>query len=86
MTGPGHRVYGRGMSEAGHEILSAEQVGAILGRTARTVRRLADARAIPSEKLPGLNGPYIFRRADVDAYLARVPGMERTRVRRPRRT
>ena len=51
--------------------LTSADVGAILGKSQRTVTRMADRGAIPfAQKLPGPNGPYLFTRANVDAYLA----------------
>lgn len=52
------------------ELLTSPQAGLILGKSARTIQRLADAgRLTPAQKLPGPNGAYLFRRGDVDAFL-----------------
>lgn len=52
-------------------LLTAEQVGEVLGKSGRTVRRLADRRILPvAQRLPGPRGAYLFTRADVDALLA----------------
>lgn len=56
------------------DLLTSTQAGAILGRSARTVQRLAESGALtPAQKLPGPNGAYLFRRADVEALLAPEP-------------
>ncbi len=48
-------------------LLTSPQAGLLLGKSARTVQRMADAGALPiAQKLPGPNGAYLFRRADVD--------------------
>lgn len=50
------------------DLLTSSQVGAILGKSARTVQRMVDAGSLtPAQKLPGPNGAYLFRRADVEA-------------------
>lgn len=52
-------------------LLTAEQVGELLGKSGRTVRRLADRRLLPvAQRLPGLRGAYLFARADVEALIA----------------
>lgn len=52
------------------ELLTSPEAGQILGKSARTVQRLADAGALPvAQKLPGPNGAYLFRRSDVEALL-----------------
>jgi len=51
-------------------LITAAEAGVILGRTPRTIQRLADAGILASaQKLPGLTGAYLFRRADVEALL-----------------
>lgn len=51
-------------------LLTSTQAGAVIGKSARTVQRLADAGLLPiAHKLPGPNGAYLFRRGDVDAYV-----------------
>ena len=53
------------------ELLTSPQAGAILGKSARTVQRMADAGDLPyAHKLPGPNGAYLFRRSEVEALLA----------------
>jgi len=48
------------------ELLTSTQVGALLGKSARTVQRMVEAGSLPAaQKLPGPNGAYLFRRADV---------------------
>ena len=50
------------------ELITAAEAGVILGRTPRTIQRLADAGTLtPAHKLPGRTGAYLFRRADVEA-------------------
>lgn len=49
-------------------LLTSPQAGLILGCSARTVQRMADAGGLPiAQKLPGPNGAYLFRRSDVEA-------------------
>lgn len=58
-------------SAAADELLTATQAGIILGRSGRTVIRMAEAGKLPvATKLPGPNGPHLFRRADVEALLS----------------
>jgi hypothetical protein len=53
-----------------NDLLTSTQAGALLGKSARTVIRLAEANRLPiAQKLPGPNGAYLFRRADVEALL-----------------
>lgn len=50
------------------ELLTSTQAGARLGKSARTIQRMADAGELPvAQKLPGPNGAYLFRPADIDA-------------------
>lgn len=52
------------------ELLTSTQAGVLLRKSGRTVQRMADARALPFvHKMPGPNGAYLFRRADVEAWL-----------------
>ncbi len=52
------------------ELLTSPEAGQILGKSARTVQRLADSGRLPiAQKLPGPNGAYLFRRSDVEALL-----------------
>ncbi len=53
-----------------HELLTATEVAEIVGRDRRTVQRWIDLGTLPIvRKLPGANGPYIIRRADLNAFL-----------------
>lgn len=50
------------------DLLTSPQVGYILGKSARTIHRMADAGALPvAAKLPGPNGAYLFRRSEIEA-------------------
>lgn len=50
------------------ELIAATEAASILGKSARTVSRLAEAGRLPViQKLPGVNGAYLFRRGDVEA-------------------
>lgn len=50
--------------------LTSPEAGQLLGKSARTITRMADAGKLPiAQKLPGPNGAYLFRRADVEALL-----------------
>ncbi len=50
------------------ELLTSPQAGLILGCSARTVQRMADAGDLSfAQKLPGPNGAYLFRSSDVEA-------------------
>lgn len=52
-------------------LLTSTQVGVLIGRSGRTVTRLADRGEIAhAQKLPGPNGAYLFTRAEVARYLA----------------
>jgi hypothetical protein len=52
------------------ELLTATQVGNLIGRSGRTVIRMAEAGKISvAAKLPGPNGAHLFRKTDVDALL-----------------
>lgn len=54
------------------ELLTSTQAGQILGKSGRTVVRMADKGDIkPAGKLPGDNGAYLFKRADVERLAAR---------------
>lgn len=49
------------------ELLTSVQVAILLGKSARTVHRMAEAGTLPvAQKLPGPNGAFLFRREDVD--------------------
>lgn len=61
------------------ELLTSTQAGAILGRSGRTVTRMADAGKIPvAQRLPGPNGANLYRRSDVEALLASSARGERS--------
>lgn len=52
-------------------LLTTTDAGRILGKSARTVQRMAEAGEIPiAQKLPGPNGAYLFDPADVDTLAA----------------
>lgn len=52
-------------------LLTSPQAAALVGCSARTVQRAADAGELPTaHKLPGPNGAYLFRPADVTAWMA----------------
>jgi excisionase family DNA binding protein len=50
-------------------LLSAAQVAELLGKSVRTVQRLAEDGELRAEKLPGTTGAYVFDAAVVDDYL-----------------
>lgn len=53
------------------EFLTASDVGVILGKSPRTVSRLAQSGELPhAARLAAGNGVYLFRRTDVDKYVA----------------
>jgi|JI10StandDraft_1071094.scaffolds.fasta_scaffold519862_2 hypothetical protein len=55
-------------------LLTTGEVGVILGKSAKTIGRMADAGKIPvAHVLPGPNGPRLFLRSDVDALLTPSP-------------
>lgn len=50
------------------DLLTSPQVGLILGKSARTVQRMAGAGELPvAHKIPGPNGAFLFRRSDIEA-------------------
>lgn len=56
------------------ELMTSPEVGHLLGKSARTVQRMADSGLLPvAQKLPGPNGAYLFARSDVEALLAPEP-------------
>lgn len=56
-------------SAVGEELITATEAGRIVGRSGRTVVRAAEAgRLTIAQKLPGPNGAYLFRRADIEAF------------------
>lgn len=51
-------------------LLTSFQVAVRLGKSLRTVQRMADAGRIPiAQKLPGPNGARLFRPSEIDAYI-----------------
>lgn len=53
------------------DLLTSSQVGTILGKSARTVSRLAQTGELPhADRLAAGNGLYLFRRGDVERYAA----------------
>ena len=50
-------------------LLSTAQVADLLGRSIRTIQRMAEAGEIRAEKMPGLTGGYVFDAAAVDDYI-----------------
>jgi predicted DNA-binding transcriptional regulator AlpA len=49
-------------------LLTSPQAGLLLGKSARTVQRMAEAGALPvAQKLPGPNGAFLFRRSEIEA-------------------
>ncbi|HEY9314600.1 helix-turn-helix domain-containing protein [Williamsia sp.] len=60
------------------ELLTSTEVGQIIHKSSRTVVRLVEAGEIPVlGKLAGPNGPYVFRRSDVEHYAADARGAQR---------
>lgn len=58
------------MAEA-ETLLTSSEVGALLGKSARTVSRLAQTGELPhAARLAAGNGLYLFRRGDVDRFIA----------------
>lgn len=56
-------------------LITSPQAGLILGKSARTVQRMAEAGSLPvAQKLPGPNGAFLFRREDIEA-LAEDPAV-----------
>lgn len=50
------------------QLLTSPQAAALLGKSARTMQRLADAKPeLVAQKLPGPNGAYLFRRSVIEA-------------------
>lgn len=57
--------------EHGDDLLTSPQVGLALGKSARTIHRMVEAGELqPVQQLPGPNGAFLFRRADVEALAA----------------
>lgn len=50
------------------DLLTTAEVAEILGKSVPTVNRWAvEGKLTPARKLPGLRGPHLFYRADVEA-------------------
>jgi excisionase family DNA binding protein len=55
------------------DLINSPQAAVILGKSARTIQRMADEGKLPvAQKLSGPNGAYLFHRADVEAHLEAV--------------
>ena len=53
------------------DLVTSPEAGQLLGNSARTVQRMADAGDLPyRQKLPGPNGAYLFDRAVIEAKAA----------------
>lgn len=53
------------------DLVTSPEAGQLLGKSARTVQRMADAGDLPYlQKLPGPNGAYLFDRAVIEAKAA----------------
>lgn len=49
-------------------LITSPEAGRIIGKSARTIQRMADAEEIPvAQKLPGPNGAYLFDREVIEA-------------------
>lgn len=56
-----------------NDLLTSPQVGQILGKSPRTIHRMALAGTLPiAQKLPGPNGAFLFRRAAIERYAAKA--------------
>lgn len=54
------------------EMIVSSQVGVIMGKSPRTIARLAEQGEIPyASKLPGPNGAYLFRRSEIEELAAK---------------
>ena len=61
------------LHSATDELLTATQVGNLIGRSGRTVIRMAEAGKLAiAAKLPGPNGAHLFRKTDVDALIKAI--------------
>ncbi|MFB9378567.1 helix-turn-helix transcriptional regulator [Kineococcus gynurae] len=53
------------------ELITSPEVAHLLGKSMRTVQRMADAGELPvAQKLPGPNGARLFRRVEIEALVA----------------
>lgn len=58
------------LSGAGSDLLTSTQAGQIIGKSGRTVVRMAEKGLVRTAgKLPGDNGAFLFRRSDIEALL-----------------
>jgi excisionase family DNA binding protein len=56
------------MSECGTDLIGSTEACRLLDIDKRTlVRWISAGRVIPAYRLPGKNGAYLFRRADIEA-------------------
>ena len=54
------------------DLLTSSQAGTILGKSARTVSRLAQTgELVPAARMAAGNGVYLFRRRDVEKFAAK---------------
>jgi predicted DNA-binding transcriptional regulator AlpA len=59
------------MATSADDLITSSQAGAILGKSARTVSRLAEQGKLPYEtRLAAANGVYLFKRSVVEEYAA----------------
>lgn len=62
------------------DLLTTTEAGVILGKSARTVQRMAESGELPyARKLPGPNGAYLFARSLIEQAAA-ADGDDRTAV------
>jgi len=60
------------------DLVTSSEAAAIIGRTSRTITRMALAGSLPvAHRLPGPNGALLFRRSDVDALAAPVEAVKK---------
>lgn len=58
-------------------LISTPEVGQILGKSARTVQRMAGAGKLPiAGKVPGLHGAYVFYRDQIEAIRVQSANVE----------
>lgn len=58
------------------ELLTSTQAGLLLGKSARTILRMVEAgRLTPAQQLPGPNGAFLFRRADIESIGTWTPAL-----------
>lgn len=55
------------------DLLTSPQVGLLIGKSARTVQRMAASGELPvAHKIPGPNGAFLFRRVDIERLAKRA--------------